>query len=151
MPMDWVQSVRKVLKWRIFNRPPQLERFSQIVGWWESRRLLYNVLVGGAGILTLIAMGIVAWWVQQGTGESPNFLPDPPAAVILAPFAYGICANLCYTGGWMAEWFVRRIWKEQAGSFGQISFSMGLAFSLLLTLLPVPMVVLLALVQIINR
>jgi hypothetical protein len=36
----------------------------------------------------------------------------------------------------MAEILVRRLWGERAGAFAEISFALGLAFSLLLTLAP---------------
>jgi hypothetical protein len=57
-------------------------------------------------------------------------LPEP------AHPAYGIGANACFTGGWIVEIIVRKIWREQAGAFGRISFALGFVFSLLLTLAP---------------
>ena len=66
----------------------------------------------------------------------PIGIPDPPLFALLAVAAYGLMANLCYTGGWVAELLVRKLWPEQANAFGRISFFLGLIFSILLTLVP---------------
>ena len=54
----------------------------------------------------------------------------------LAVIAYGVGANICYTGGWISEALVRKIWQERTGAFGQIAFVLGLVFSVLITLAP---------------
>jgi hypothetical protein len=66
----------------------------------------------------------------------PIGIPDPPFIAILGVAAYGLMANLCYTGGWAAELLVRKIWPNEASAFGKISFFLGLIFSILLTLAP---------------
>jgi hypothetical protein len=66
----------------------------------------------------------------------PIGIPDPPFFALLAVIAYGLMANLCYTGGWATELLVRKIWPDEATAFGKISFFLGLMFSILLTLLP---------------
>src|SRR6267143_2542528 len=53
----------------------------------------------------------------------------------LASF-YGILANVCFTGGWVAELIVQRKWPEEANRFATTSFSLGLILSVLLTLTP---------------
>jgi len=63
-------------------------------------------------------------------------LPDPPLFAIFGIIMYGILANLCYTGGWIAELIVRRAWPEEADQFASRSFSLGLFLSVLLTLTP---------------
>ncbi len=64
-------------------------------------------------------------------------LPDPPLFAMMGVITYGILANVCYTGGWIAELIVLRVWKEKAISFGEIAFSLGMTFSVLLTLSPI--------------
>jgi hypothetical protein len=49
---------------------------------------------------------------------------------------YGIAANIFYTGGWIAELVVRRVWPREANRFATLSFMGGLVFSILLTLAP---------------
>ncbi len=46
-------------------------------------------------------------------------------------------ANVCYTGDWVAELVVRRLWGPAAGAFSEIAFALGIAVSVLLTLSPV--------------
>jgi hypothetical protein len=72
---------------------------------------------------------------ERFLGE-PIGLPDPPFIAILAVIIYAVMANVCYTGGWIAELIVKKVWAEEGKSFGTISFGLGLVFSMLLTLLP---------------
>ncbi|MFM7215909.1 MAG: hypothetical protein ACKO3H_13635, partial [Verrucomicrobiota bacterium] len=63
-------------------------------------------------------------------------LPDPSIVAVFGILAYGVAANVCYSGGWITEWIVRKVWRERAGAFGEISFVLGFLFSILLTLVP---------------
>lgn len=62
--------------------------------------------------------------------------PDPPLFAIIGVVLYAIVANICYTAGWLAELISREVWGNKAGSFAEISFTLGIIFSFLLTLLP---------------
>jgi hypothetical protein len=53
-----------------------------------------------------------------------------------APLIYGTMANICYTGGWVAELFLRRYIRDDDGIAGAALFRYGFAFSVGLTLLP---------------
>jgi hypothetical protein len=103
-----------------------------VIGWWESRRIAFNLIVGTAGILTSVIVGVV------GLGSSilirQRFWIAKSSA--FCPVIYGIMANICYTGGWMAELVVRRIWRHEADRFATLSFTTGLVFSVTLTLAP---------------
>jgi len=55
---------------------------------------------------------------------------------LIAIFIYGIMANICYTGGWVAELVGRKFWPREADKVATLSFTIGLAFSVLLTLTP---------------
>lgn len=106
-----------------------------MIGWWEARRIPFNLIVGSAGLLSVMVMGVVA------TGSSLLFksdlgLPDPPLFALFGVVIYGIMANVCFTGGWLAELVVRRVWPREADRFATLSFSLGLVFSVLLTLAP---------------
>ncbi len=80
----------------------------------------------------MVPVGILC---ERVVGE-PIGMSDPPLFAIIAVVAYGMLANVCYTGGWLAELLVRKLWGAQAESFGEISFALGVAFSVLLTLVP---------------
>src|SRR5262249_25965036 len=92
-----------------------------IIVWWESRRIAFNLLVGLAGLPTLVILAFVMSasqdWIMQGV------------------IAYGIAANVCYTAGCVSELVARRWWAEKAKHFGPILVTVGLAFSFFMTLL----------------
>jgi hypothetical protein len=78
---------------------------------------------------------ITAALCEHFLGE-PIGLPDPPFFAVLAVSLYALMANVCYTGGWVAEIIAGKLWAEEGEHFGKISFFMGLVFSLLLTAIP---------------
>jgi hypothetical protein len=102
-----------------------------VVKWWERRRLFYNVVVGAAGVLTTAIAHI-----QIALAPGPE---GPPLAFILV---YALAANLFYSLGAPIDLALRRILKEQAGPVAQALFRYGVAFSIGLTLLPIPLLVL---------
>ncbi|MGH7615852.1 MAG: hypothetical protein ACREPM_01340 [Gemmatimonadaceae bacterium] len=98
-----------------------------IIGWWESRRLTFNLIVGGAGLLTLGALRLIFWLPPQ---MPMPFLGQP---IIL----FGVMANVCYTFGWMLEASAQRFWGDRVRPIGPALFRQGIAFSVGLTLLPI--------------
>lgn len=116
-------------------RPPADGSFWEILRWWELRRIPYNLVVGGVGIISCGVMLALAAIASEHFNE-PLGLPDPPILAVFGVIAYGIAANVCYAGGWVVEWVVRRLWRERAGAFGEISFVVGVVFSVVLTLAP---------------
>lgn len=98
--------------------------------WWESRRLTYNVAVGGAGLATL---GFLALF-----SVLPPGLPAP-VFVWRGVVVYAVLANLGYSLGWLAELVMRWLWKDQAPDAGPALFRQGLSFAVGLTLLPIPL------------
>lgn len=94
-----------------------------------------QLVVGTAGMLSCFVVGVV------GIGSSILFhsdfgLPDPPLFGLLGILLYGVLANLCFTGGWVAELIVRRVSPQEADRLATLSFTLGLVFSVLLTLAP---------------
>ena len=98
-----------------------------LLNWWESRRATFNIIVGSAGVFTLVVVRVISWM--------PPGVPVPfdwrPVA------AYGLLANVCYSFGWAIEATAQRIWGEKCPAFGPALFRQGLAFSVGLTLLPI--------------
>jgi hypothetical protein len=101
-----------------------------LLNWWESRRLTFNLVVGAAGIVTLVVIRAISWM--------------PPG--VFVPFdwrpvaAYGLLANVCYTFGFAVEAVAQRIWRDRCPAIGPVLFRQGLAFSVGLTLLPILLV-----------
>jgi hypothetical protein len=134
-PRGIVGAVRRLGTLALFRRDVPITSTRAVIGWWETRRIPYNLIVGSAGILTCIVIAIV------GIGSNIFFnsdfgLPDPPLFAIFGVIIYGILANFCFTGGWLAELIVQRAWPEEANRFATTSFSLGLFLSVLLTLTP---------------
>lgn len=104
-----------------------------VVKWWEARRPVYNAVIGATGLITL--------------GTVAALHPGPPLMFAAFAVGFGILANVCYTMGPVVDIAVRRFMKEEAPSVGPVLFRYGFAFSLGLTLLPIPMAVIGKLLQ----
>ena len=102
-----------------------------LLRWWESRRGLYNLAVGGTGLVVLLVVRLMAL--------IPPGVPMPPEW-IRPILAYGLLANVCYTFGWVAESVAQRVWGDRVRPLGPALFRQGLAFSVGLTLLPILLV-----------
>ena len=104
-----------------------------VIEWWESRRAVYNLVVGTAGLMSLgVAIGLA-------------LLPPHPA-VVRIPWSvivvYGALANVAYTVGPLADLAIRRRWGHSYASIGPALFRYGFVFSVGLTLLPIPLAIL---------
>lgn len=99
-----------------------------VARWWESRRPLYNLVVGSAGLVTL---GTVAY-----------LLPGPPAMFVMFGLIYGTLANLCFSLGTLADLGMRWLLGDRGFVAGPVLFRYGTAFSVGLTLLPIPIAIL---------
>jgi len=88
-----------------------------------------------AGLFTIAVIVVVDLISERKFGE-PLGLPDPPIFAVIGIIAYGVIANVCYTGGWIAELIARRVRKGGSAAFALTAFSRGLMFSLFLTLSP---------------
>ncbi len=113
---------------------PELRRSPlSLLGWWESRRPAFNAIIGGAGLVTLGAVRLVT-----------SLPPDPWGITLLQELpiiiAYAVLANVCYSGGFFTELFMRKFLGEGAPRPGPALLRMGLTFSVGLTLFPVAIV-----------
>ena len=100
-----------------------------IIGWWESRRWLYNRVVGTVGLFTL---GVISLLSLLPGGPPPL----PLEAMFIGPLIYGAVANVCYTTGWWLELLASAVWGRAAPHMGPLLFREGLIFSVGVTLLP---------------
>jgi hypothetical protein len=98
---------------------------TDIVRWWESCRLRFNLYVG--------AVGLVTWFLVLIAGSAavkPGVDFEEPIAMIFGPFAYAFMANLCYTLVWLVDTVQFR------GSPRTKLYKVGVVFSVILTALP---------------
>jgi hypothetical protein len=111
----------------LFPAPAIRRSPEKLFVWWESRRPTYNLIVGGAGLLTL------------GTIQVLSLLP--PHVPLQVPWqvvvVYGVLANACYSFGFMLESLLAKLWGDEVAPVGPTLFRHGLIFSVGLTLLPI--------------
>jgi hypothetical protein len=116
---------------------------AHVVAWWEVRRLPYNMLVAATGGLSLAVFFAVAFACERSSGVALG-MPTPPLLVVIAAVAYGIVVNVFYTGGWILELLVAKLWHVSTPVFGPIAFTIGTAVTVVVTLVPAGLVILLA-------
>ena len=104
-----------------------------IITWWESRRLPYNLTVGATG---LVSLAVVAF--LNAIPPFPGHLGIPVGVIV----AYGVLANLCFCLGPLLDVAVWRHWGPNYSAVGPALFRYGFAFSVGLTILPIPLAVL---------
>ena len=107
----------------------------QAIGWWDTRRFAFNLIVGSAGTISSVLVGVVGLG-SHFLFDSDFGVPDPPLFALFAVVIYAIMANVCYTGGWVAELVIRKAWPEQADRFAALSLALGVVFAVVLTLSP---------------
>ncbi len=118
---------------RYFFSPVYTPRSAwSIVAWWERRRPMYNLVLAGAGVLSL------------GVHSLFNLLPPRPASPgvplgLVGVLAYAVLANLCYTAGPAVDLYIRRRWGDRYAVVGPTLLRYGFVFSVGLTLLPIPL------------
>ncbi len=100
-----------------------------VVRWWESRRLVYNMCVGGAG---LVSVGVGALLAALPPAPLPSFMPWGAAVV------FGVLANVGYTLGPVVDLLLRKVLAGRAAAIGPVLFRYGFVFSMGLALLPIP-------------
>lgn len=113
-----------------------------MIGWWERRRLFYNLIVGAAGLVTT-GTALILTVLAPAPGHD-----GPPPLLILV---YAVSANLFYSLGAPLDLLLRRWLKDAAGPVAQAIFRYGLAFSVGLTLLPIPILLFGTIAMILNR
>ena len=135
----WISPFAALRASVLCRRDTPVNSARDTIGWWEARRIPFNLIVGSVGILTCIIVGI-AGLCSEVLFHSEFGLPNPPLFALFAVIIYGILANGCYTSGWVAELIVRKIWPQEADRFATLSFLVGVIFSVLLTLTPAVLV-----------
>ena len=119
---------------KLLFEPTLVRSPARVIQWWEKRRLSYNLIVGATGALTLVYANGLELLLGHGM-LIPRPGPDGPQQV-MAIVAYGILANVGYTGGWIVENLVERWLQRPVYGLGPALFRHGLVFSIGLTLIP---------------
>lgn len=130
--MEWLDRVRGSL---LCERNTPIITARQAIGWWEARRVPFNLVVAIAGTVTVVVVSVVGLAATL-LFHSDFGLPDPPLFAVIGVIVYALAVNVCYTGGWLAEILIRTAWPEQADRFATLSLSLGLLLTVLVTLVP---------------
>jgi hypothetical protein len=116
-----------MIAWRdYFATPSTPQTAGTIIKWWEVRRLYYNLVVFAT--IVLISLVLAAFTTPPLSGAYFQ--------LVGAQFGIGflflqIPANVWYTGGWVAELFIKKVLRRPASGFGPWAQAIGLAFSIL--------------------
>lgn len=129
------ETFRRVRSSSLCRRETPATSAWEVVGWWEARRIPFNLIVASAGVLSGIVIGVVAAG-SYFLFDSDFGAQGSPFFTLMGILIYAVLANVFFTGGWIAELSVRKIWPNQTERFAAWSFSLGLIFSVLLTLAP---------------
>jgi hypothetical protein len=116
---------------KLFSVADSPRTWGSVIGWWELRRIPFNLVVGIVGFVNLMAFAYINDVLLQ------PYLPFEerdwePLSVLI----FILLANVCYTGGWVVELLIRKVFKRNATRFGPIAFGVGLGVSVLTTFLP---------------
>jgi hypothetical protein len=71
---------------------------NDIIRWWESRRLHFNLYVGLTGFATWRLVLVV-----DGASVKPGKDFEEPPAMIFGPIAWAILPTMCYRFGWIFD------------------------------------------------
>ncbi len=112
-----------------FFEPPQRTSAGSIVGWWETRRIPYNLIIGLYGFFCLI---LFFFFITKSGHLQPGEDAIEPLALIAAP----IMINIAYTGGWFCELFIRVFWRSASARLSSTLLTMGVGFSLCIVSFP---------------
>lgn len=113
-------------------QPGQFRSRWDAIRWWETRRIVFNLLVGMTGIVAA-AMFLLIGDAIVRPGE--DFME--PLALLGMVLLYGFMANVCYTFGWVTELAWAKDDPAKSQDFRVRAFRAGLVFSIALTTLPI--------------
>lgn len=119
--------IKKCYRWLISERSS--ESWSAVIGWWEIRRIPYNLVVGGIGMISLLLFYL---FLNLAGELKPGEDAIEPLALLMAP----VLINMAYTSGWMAELFLYFVWRQKSSALGPAFFQLGLSFSICVVMLP---------------
>jgi hypothetical protein len=69
----------------------------QVIGWWEARRIPFNLIVGTAGLVSCIVIGVVGVGSFFLLGNDLGSVGSPLVSLFIV-LMYGIAANVLFTG-----------------------------------------------------
>ncbi|WP_420633441.1 hypothetical protein [Candidatus Palauibacter sp.] len=106
---------------------PAERRIGAIIGWWEKRRLPYNLIVGTTGLVTMTVGALFTALVAE----------LQPIDMCRGAIWWGVMANLCYSLGPVAEIALEKMFGGRLLPAGPLLFRAGVTIAVGVTLLPI--------------
>ena len=110
----------------LFAQPDLLQSGGAIIWWWEERRLFYNLIL----VIWVLVLALVASARPRGWDSS---LWNPNVLFAFVVF-FVLPANVLYTGGWIVDLIVKKVFRLPARGFESWALGAGIAFTLALYL-----------------
>lgn len=127
-----VGSVRDLLG-RLFAPPIAPVGPRDAITWWEKRRLVFNVIVLSAAIISL---GVYFVLLSATSSIAPGQDSVEPVGLMGDAVVFPIAVNVLYTLGWVIEASVRFGAKKRLLQLGPVLLGIGIAASLVIVLTP---------------
>ncbi|MXW56058.1 MAG: hypothetical protein F4Z33_01260 [Gemmatimonadales bacterium] len=106
---------------------PAERRVGAIIGWWEKRRLPYNLIVGGTGLVTM----------AFGAALTAVVATLQPVDLVRGAIWWAVWANVCYSLGPVVEVALQKLFGERLLPAGPLLFRAGVTIAVGVTLLPI--------------
>src|SRR6185295_17843168 len=100
-----MQRMRRFNEW-MFSVRERRRSATDIILWWELRRLPYNVIVGATGLLSL---PLFYFFISRTGAILRGDDAFEPIALLAAP----VVMNICYTAGWVVEGFFGKAHSDE--------------------------------------
>ena len=106
---------------------PAERRVGAIIGWWEKRRLPYNVIVGATGLVTM----------TFGAALTAEVATLQAVDMVRAAIGWAVWANVCYSLGPATEIALEKLFGRRLLPTGPLLFRAGVTVAVGITLLPI--------------
>lgn len=106
---------------------PAERRVGAIIGWWEKRRLSYNLIVGVTGLAPLTI----------GAALTAVVATLQPVDMFRAAIWWAVWANVCYSLGPVVEIALQKLFGRRLLPAGPLLFRAGVTVAVGVTLLPI--------------
>ena len=117
-------------------RPEPGRDWVAVVWWWDSRRLVYSLLVLATALVSTVVVALYSLGVAALGGfgiDVPGWAS--PLVLIFWPAFLMCMGNAWYTGGWVAELALRLVIKDRMLWIGVAMLAVGVVFSIVFTIL----------------
>ena len=119
---------KQAFNWLLAD-PKEPRPWWKVIAWWELRRIPINIIVGCVGFVSLMAFFLFITLAHE-------LKPGEDAVEPLALLATPILFNIGYTAGWIAELFLRVVWRERNPVVASALLKLGVSGTLFCALIP---------------